>query len=54
MPNYTWITLKETPDWIIDYDVKKNRYRISYFEGGHFKDEVIFVGYVKSDKPYEE
>ena len=47
---YNWITLKETPDWIIDYDVKNNSYRISYFEDGHFKDEVIFVGYTSTEK----
>ena len=45
MGNYTWITIKETDDWIIDYDPSKGRYRISYFEDGHFKDEVIFREY---------
>ena len=43
--NYSWVTLKETDDWIIDYDKNKGRYRISYFEDGHFKDEVIFREY---------
>ena len=42
MSNYTWTTIKETPDWIVDYDQNKKRYRISYFEDGHFKDEIIF------------
>jgi hypothetical protein len=42
---YNWITIKETPDWIIDYDPNKCRYRISYFENGHFVDEVIFREY---------
>ena len=43
--NYSWFTIKETDDWIIDYDKNKGRYRISYFEDGHFKDEVIFREY---------
>jgi hypothetical protein len=42
---YNWITIKENDDWIIDYDQSKGRYRISYFENGHFKDEVIFCEY---------
>ena len=45
MPNYNWITIKETDDWIIDYDPDKGRYRVSYFENGHFIDEVIFREY---------
>ena len=45
MSNYSWVTIKETDDWIIDYDKNKGRYRISYFEYGHFKDEVIFREY---------
>jgi hypothetical protein len=45
MAQYNWIKIKETPDWIIDYDLCKDRYRISYFENGHFKDEVIFREY---------
>lgn len=42
MAQYNWITIKESPDWIVDYDSAKGRYRVSYFENGHFKDEVIF------------
>ena len=45
MTQYNWITIKETTDWIVDYDHNKGRYRISYFEDGHFKDEVIFREY---------
>lgn len=45
MAQYNWITIKETPEWIIDYDPNKCRYRISYFENGHFVDEVIFREY---------
>lgn len=50
MLNHNWIKIKETPDWIIDYDIENNSYRISYFEDGHFKDEVIFVGYTSTEK----
>ena len=50
MPNYNWTTLKETENWIIDYDPNKGRYRISYFEDGHFVDEVIFREYGKTEK----
>ena len=45
MASYKWITLRETCDWIIDYDPVEGMYRISYFEDGHFKDEVIFHEY---------
>ncbi len=45
MAQYNWITIKETPEWTVDYDPKKGRYRISYFENGHFVDEVIFCEY---------
>lgn len=44
MPSYSWITIKDTPEWIIDYDPGKGKHRISYFEDG-FKDEVIFSEY---------
>ena len=27
----TWITLKGTPDWIVDYNPSKGEYRVSYF-----------------------
>ena len=42
---HNWITIEETEDWIIDYDPNSKEYRISYFEDGHFKDEVIFSEY---------
>lgn len=49
MAQYNWIKIKETPEWIIDYDKNKGRYRISYFEYGHFVDEIIFCEYRASD-----
>ena len=42
MSNYNWLTIKETNEWIVDYSPTNGRYRVSYFEDGHFKDEVIF------------
>ena len=42
---YQWITIKETDEWIIDYSPNNGRYRVSYFEDGHFIDEVIFREY---------
>jgi hypothetical protein len=42
---YNWITIKETSDWVVDYAPNVGRYRVSYFEDGHFKDEVIFQEY---------
>ena len=45
MANYNWIKIKEDSDWIIDYSPTTGRYRVSYFEDGHFKDEVIFCEY---------
>ena len=42
---YNWIKIKEDNDWIIEYSPNVGRYRISYFEEGHFVDEVIFREY---------
>ena len=46
---YNWITLKETSDWTVDYDTNGHRYRVSYFENGHFVDEVIFREYTSAE-----
>lgn len=51
MPNYNWIKIKETPEWIIDYAPNVGRYRVSYFENGHFVDEVIFKEHVAEVNP---
>ena len=47
---HNWITIKETEDWIVDYSPRSREYRISYFEGGHFKDEVIFCEAKEAEK----
>ena len=49
MINQRWIIISETDDWIIDYNPDNKRYRVSYFEEGHFKDEVIFYEYRTDD-----
>jgi hypothetical protein len=45
MRSNNWHTIKEIDDWIVDYNSVTREYRISYFEDGHFKDEVIFCEY---------
>lgn len=35
----------ETDDWVIDYDKVNNKYRVAYFVGYNFVDEVWFDGY---------
>ena len=40
-----WVVLKDNDDWFVEYDTISKRYRISYFENGHFVDEVIFREY---------
>lgn len=37
-----WIIIKDSEDWLVEYEVNSHRYRVSYFEDGHFIDEVIF------------
>ena len=48
---HNWIVLRETDDWQIEYCLNTHRYKISYFEEGHFKDEIVFREY---KKPQEE
>jgi hypothetical protein len=40
-----WIIIKDSEDWFVEYDTAGHKYRVSYFENGHFKDEVIFREY---------
>lgn len=39
----------ETDDWVIDYDKKENRYRVAYFVGFNFVDEVWFDEYEEGE-----
>jgi hypothetical protein len=42
-----WIVIKGSEDWLVEYDTFSHRYRVSYFEYGHFVDEVFFHEYCK-------
>ena len=44
-PIFNWVTIKDNEDWLIEYDIITHRYRVSYFDAGHFVDEVIFHEY---------
>lgn len=39
------IRVCESNDFIVDYDVERGMYRVSYFEDNHFKDECWFDAY---------
>ena len=39
------IRVCESDNWFVDYDRKSGRYRVSYFEDNHFKDEFWFDCY---------
>lgn len=45
MSERNWVTIKDTDDWMIEYNPVRKCYRVSYFEDGHFVDEVIFREY---------
>ena len=34
--------IKETENFIVEYDKDKMMYRVSYFEDNHYRDEVVF------------
>lgn len=37
-----YIRILENDDWIVEYDAENNQYRVGYFQGNHFVDEVVF------------
>ena len=37
-----YIRILDTDDWVVEYDAENNQYRVSYFQGYHFVDEVLF------------
>ena len=41
----SWETITQTKDFIIDYDKERAMYRVSYFQGNHFVDDVMFDAY---------
>lgn len=43
------IRILETEDWIVDYDKENKKYRVSYFNGNHFVDEIWFDAYKEKE-----
>ena len=39
----------ETDDWIVEYDIQNNQYRVGYFQDYHFVDEVLFDAYKEQE-----
>ena len=37
-----YIRILENDDWIVEYDIENNTYRVGYFQDNHFVDEVWF------------
>jgi len=44
-----FVRILETDDWVVDYDKEKRKYRVSKFEGYHFKDEIWFDAYEENE-----
>lgn len=42
----------ENENFVVDYDKEKRIYRVSYFENGHYKDEVCFDACRDSSKDF--
>lgn len=40
-----YIRILENDDWIVEYNIENNQYRVSYFQDNHFVDEVLFDAY---------
>ena len=40
-----YIRILENDDWIVEYDIENNKYRVSYFQDYHFVDEILFDAY---------
>ena len=40
-----YIRIFENNDWIVEYDIQHNQYRVGYFQDYHFIDEVLFDAY---------
>lgn len=45
-----FVRILETDDWVVDYDKENKRYRVSYFEDNHFKEELYFNAYTEKEK----
>lgn len=45
-----YIRILENNDWIVDYDIENNQYRVNYFQDNHFVGEVWFDAYKVTNK----
>ena len=48
------IKIFENDDFVVDYDKENKRYRVSYFEDYHFKEECWFDEYTEEKKSLQE
>ncbi len=37
-----YIRILETDDWIVEYNIENNQYRVGYFQDYHFVDQILF------------
>lgn len=47
--NMSLIRIAENNNFIIDYDKEKGMYRVSFFENGHWQDEIWFDAYENNE-----
>ena len=40
-----YIRILDIDDWVVEYDIENNQYRVSYFQDNHFVDEILFDAY---------
>ena len=40
-----YIRILETDDWIVEYNIENNQYRVGYFQDYHFVDQILFDAY---------
>jgi hypothetical protein len=48
------IKIFENDDFVVDYDKENKRYRVSYFEDYHFKEECWFDEYEEENKTLQQ
>ena len=44
-----YIRILDIDDWVVEYDIENNQYRVSYFQDNHFVDEILFDGVDRSE-----
>ena len=47
--NKMYIRIFENDDWIVEYDIQNNQYRVGYFQDYHFVDQVLFDAYKEEE-----